>query len=199
MASTHRERSTPSNPRRVRRGFSLLEVIVAVSILAVVGTLALPRFFVVESQREEKAIVGVEDLLRMYAFRNSAGLQQVSLHYIRDNSTLTLWIMDLNPLDPEGPMVWQQDRLSSPIELPDEFIIESALADGVPMSNDEWTIATNPDGSRPRIELFLQGKDKRAQLVLENYTNSPVRADDPRARVLQPIDLDAEGGAYDPW
>lgn len=199
MGSAHRDQPLPSNPRRIRRGFSLLEVVVACSILAIVGAFALPRFIVVESQREEKAIVAIEDLLRMFAFRNSAGLQQVSLHYIRANSTLTLWIMDLNPLDPEGPRVWQQDRLSSPIEFPDDFVIERALVDGVPMTDDEWTIATNPDGSRPRIELFIEGKEKSAELVLETYTNSPVRADDPDARVLQPIDLDAEGGAYDPW
>ena len=174
-------------------------MIVACSILVIVGTLALPRFFVVDSQREEKAVVATEDLLRMFAFRNSAGLQQVSLHYIRDDATLTLWIMDLNPADPDGPRIWQQDRLSSPVELPEGLRIDRAVADGVPMPEDEWTIATNPDGSRPRIELSFAGKDKRAELVLESFSNAPIRADDPRARVLQPIDLDAEGSAYDPW
>ena len=128
-------------------------MIVACSILVIVGTLALPRFLVVDSQREEKAVVAVEDLLRMFAFRNSAGLQQVSLHYTRENATLALWIMDLNPADPEGPRVWQQDRLSSAVELPEGLKIERALADGVPMTEDEWSIATNPDGSRPRIEI----------------------------------------------
>jgi hypothetical protein len=77
--------------------------------------------------------------------------------------------------------------------------VDRALADGEPMSDDGWTIATNPDGSRPRVEIILVGRERQAHLVLETYTNSPVRADDPRARVLQPIDLDAEGGAYDPW
>ncbi|MEY3142272.1 MAG: hypothetical protein RLY21_765 [Planctomycetota bacterium] len=174
-------------------------MIVACSILVIVGTLALPRFLVVDSQREEKAVVAAEDLLRMFAFRTSAGLQQVSLHYMRESATLTLWIMDLNPADPEGPRVWQQDRLSSPVEFPEGLMIERALADGLPMTEDEWTITTNPDGSRPRIELFFAGKEKRAELVLESYSNSPIRADDPRARVLQPIDLDSEGSAYDPW
>ena len=197
--SLHTRRSNRSNPRRSRRGFSLLEMIVACSILVIVGTLALPRFLVVDSQREEKAVVAVEDLLRMFAFRNSAGLQQVSLHYTRENATLALWIMDLNPADPEGPRVWQQDRLSSAVELPEGLKIERALADGLPVTEDEWSIATNPDGSRPRIEISFAGKDSRAELVLETYSNSPIRADDPRTRARQPIDLDAEGGAYDPW
>lgn len=183
----------------MRRAFSLLELIVACSILAIVATMALPRFLVVESQREEKAIVAVEDLLRMFAFRNSAGLQQVSLHYAREKGSLTLWIMDLNPADPEGPRIWQQDRLSSDVELPDGLFIERAYTDGVQLPDDDWIIATNPDGSRPRIELAIAGKERKADLVLENYSSSPVRADDPRSEVLQPIDLDAEGSSYDKW
>jgi len=199
MTNAAHQRSSPSDPRRIRRGFSLLELIVASAILVIVATMALPRFLVVESQREEKAIVAIEDLLRMYAFRNSAGLQQVSLHYIRGDGTIALWIMDLNPLDPEGPRVWQQDRLSSVVDLPDGFVVEKAMVDGVPLADEEWTIATNPDGSRPRIELMLAGKEKHADLVLETYTIAPARADDPKARVLQPINLDAEGSSRDRW
>lgn len=199
MTTARHQRPAARNPRRNRRGFSLIELIVACTILVLVGTLALPRFFVVESQREEKVIVAVEDLLRMFAFRNSAGLQQVSLHYVRSEGTLTLWIMDLNPEDPEGPRVWQQDRLSNPVEFPDGFVIEQALVDTAATADDEWTIATNPDGSRPRIELSLQGRKKSAQIVLDNYTNAPVRSDDPKARLRTPIDLDAEGSGYDPW
>ena len=199
MTTARHQRPATRNPRRIRRGFSLIELIVACTILVLVGTLALPRFFVVESQREEKIIVAVEDLLRMFAFRNSAGLQQVSLHYVRSQGTLALWIMDLNPQDPEGPRIWQQDRLSSPIEFPEGFVIERALVDTGALTEDEWTIATNPDGSRPRIELALRGRKKSTEIVLETYTNAPVRSDDPRARVLTPIDLDAEGSGYDPW
>lgn len=199
MRSARSHRCSTREPRRFRRGFSLVELIVACSILVLVGTLAVPRFFVVESQREEKVIVAVEDLLRMYAFRNAAGMQQVSLHYVREEGTLALWIMDLNPEDPEGPRVWQQDRLSSPVDFPEGFVIDRAVVDNDPLTDGEWAITTHPDGSRPRIELSLQGRKKSASIVLETYTNAPVRSDDPRARVLQPIDLDAEGSAYDPW
>lgn len=186
-------------PRAARRGFTLLELIVASTILVIVAVAALPRFLVVDSQREEKAIVAVEDLMRMFAFRNATGLQQVGLHHDPKAGTVSLWIMDLNPQDLDGPRIWQQDRLSSMVELPTAMKVERALSDGEPMSADGWTIATHPDGSRPRVEIILVGREKEAHLVLESYTNAPVRANDPRARVLQPIDLDAEGGAYDPW
>jgi prepilin-type N-terminal cleavage/methylation domain-containing protein len=182
-----------------RAGFTLLELIVASTILVIVAVAALPRFLVVDSQREEKAIVAVEDLMRMFAFRNVTGLQQVGLHHDPIAGTISLWIMDLNPQDLEGPRIWQQDRLSSVVEFPTAMQVERALADGEQMSPEGWTISTHPDGSRPRVEIFLTGREKQAHLVLESYTNAPVRANDPRARVLQPIDLDAEGGAYDPW
>jgi prepilin-type N-terminal cleavage/methylation domain-containing protein len=199
MESGTNQRPRATKARRARRGFTLLELIVASTILVIITTVALPRFLVVESQREEKAIIAVEDLMRMYAFRNTTGMQQVSLHHDVGARTISLWIMDLNPADLDGPRIWQQDRLSTAVELPEGMTVDRALADGEPMSDDGWTIATNPDGSRPRVEIILVGRERQAHLVLETYTNSPVRADDPRARVLQPIDLDAEGGAYDPW
>jgi hypothetical protein len=110
-----------------------------------------------------------------------------------------LWIKDLNPSDPDGPRVWQQDRLSSAIELPEGMGIEFAAADGAPMLEDAWSIATNPDGSRPRIELEVAGAEKSASLVLETYSATPRRLDDPRAIAREAIDLDAAGGMFDRW
>mgnify|MGYP003339521676 CR=1 FL=1 len=59
--------------------------------------MAVPRFIVVERQREEKAITEVEDLLWMFAFRNSIGTQQLGLHYDKPAGMVSLWILDLNP------------------------------------------------------------------------------------------------------
>jgi prepilin-type N-terminal cleavage/methylation domain-containing protein len=41
-------------PRLIRRGFSLLEVVVVSILLAIISVMALPRFLAVAKQREEK-------------------------------------------------------------------------------------------------------------------------------------------------
>ena len=168
-------------------------------MLALLAATIVPRLIVVQRQREDKAILQVADLLRMYAFRNTAGTQQIGLYYNPAESEVSLWIYDLNPSDPEGKRVWQEDRLSSPVTLPDGMLIASASADGLDLYEDAWNIPTHPDGSRPRIELELVGTEKSATIVLENYTSVPTRSDNPRAVTRDPIDLDSQGGAFDRW
>jgi hypothetical protein len=168
-------------------------------MLAIVAATIVPRFTVANRQIEEKAVLEVEDLLRMYAFRNSAGTQQISLYYDGVAGEVSLWIKDLDPSNPEGPRVWQQDRLSSPVELPTGMAIVEALADGISMREDPWNIPTLPDGSRPRIELVLAGADVTATLVLDNYTVTPVRVGDKGAVVREQVDLDAQGAGLEPW
>jgi len=186
-------------PRFIKRGFSLLEVIIVCVMLVIVAAMALPRFIVVERQREEKAIGDVEDLMRMFAFRNAAGTQQIALHYEQASNEVSLWIMDLNPNNPEGARIWQQDRLSTPVELPEGMIIDEAMSDDSSMHDETWTITTHPDGSRPRIGVSLKGRNAAGLLLLETYSTVPVRADDEKALVRQPVDLDREGRSEERW
>ncbi|MFM7051349.1 MAG: prepilin-type N-terminal cleavage/methylation domain-containing protein [Planctomycetota bacterium] len=186
-------------PRAKARGFSLIEVVIVCIMLAMVASTVVPRFLVLQRQREEKSFVEIEDLMRMYAFRNAAGTQQIGLYFNRGSNELTLWIYDLNPNDPEGPRTWQQDRLSNAVALPDGVEVVRAMADEILLDRDEWNITSYPDGSRPRIEIELAGTEKQALLVLEPYASVPVRADDPRAILREPIDLDSQGSPYDPW
>jgi len=199
MPRTHAANQRRATPAGRGRGFTLFEVIVVSAMLAILAAVLVPRLVVVERQREEKTILEVEDLLRMFAFRNSSGLQQVGLTYDGAAGTLGLWIMDLDPRNPDGARIWQQDRLSSPVEFPEGMGVESVSSDESSLAPDAWTITSHPDGSRPRIDLSLRGKEKSARIVLETYSNSPRRGDDPRDEIREAIDLDAEGSAYDPW
>ena len=192
-------RNHASQPLQRPRGFSLLEIVVVCAILAIVGAMAMPRFLVVERQREEKAITEVEDLLRMFAFRNSIGAQQIGLHYNQSIHEVSLWILDLNPKNPEGPRVWQQDRLSSPVELPDSLVVDGASSDQTEIRDEMWTITSNPDGSRPRIAVSLKGRETSGMIVLDTYSSVPVRTDKEGSVVRQPIDLDREGRTQDVW
>lgn len=168
-------------------------------MLTIVAAAVVPRLIVVQRQREQKAILEVEDLLRMYAFRNSVGTQQIGLYYDRAIGEVSLWIKDLDPRDPLGPRVWQQDRLSNPVELPEGMDIARATADGIEMIDDAWNIPTHPDGSRPSIVLEIAGREEQAELVLEPYATVPVRAGERGAFIREAIDLDREGRAFDTW
>ncbi len=196
----HSATSHPTRkPRPSGRGFSLLEVVIVCAMLAIVAAMAMPRFLVVDRQREEKAISDIEDLLRMFAFRNAVGTQQIGLHFNQQEGEVSLWILDLNPKDPEGPRVWQQDRLSSPVELPQNMTVIAASADETEMRDEIWTITSNPDGSRPRIAISLAGREAAGELVLDTYSSVPVRTDKEGAVIRQAIDLDGEGRGLDRW
>lgn len=186
--------------RRFRRAFSIIEIVVVCAILAVIAAAIVPKMIAVRSHREEKAVVAIEDLLRMYAFRNAAGVQQVGLYYDPSVQELSLWIYDLNPEDPEGPRIWQPDRLSNAVELPEGMWVERASADEAEMpQNDPWNIPTNPDGSRPRITLEVIGFEKQLTITLENYSSTPLRSDDPWGVARAPVDLDAQGSSMEVW
>jgi len=186
-------------PRLSRRGFSLLEVIIVCIMMVIIGALAMPRFLAVERQREEKSIVEVEDLLRMFAFRNSVGTQQIGLHFDQSTREMSLWILDLNPKDPEGNRVWQQDRLSSSVELPEHMVVNGVMSDDIEIHEEVWTITSNPDGSRPRIGISLSGSETSGTLMLENYSSVPARIDLEGTVVRREIDLDGEGRGSDRW
>lgn len=190
----------PSSARLFRRAFSIVEIVVVCAILALVASAIVPKMLAVRSQREEKAVIAVADLLRMYAFRNAAGVQQIGLYYDPSLREVSLWIYDLNPENPEGPRIWQPDRLSNVVELPEGMFIDRAAADEAEMpSSDAWNIPTHPDGGRPRIELDLVGQEKQLTIVLENYSSTPLRSDDPMNAARTPIDLDAQGSSLEAW
>jgi hypothetical protein len=90
--------------------------------------------------------------------------------------------------------------LSNVVELPEGMYIDRAAADEAEMSSsDAWNIPTHPDGSRPRIELDLVGLEKQLTIVLENYSSTPLRSDDPMSAARLPIDLDAQGSSLEAW
>ena len=168
----------------LRRGFSLLEIVIVSIMLAIMAATIVPKFTVAARQIEDKAI---------------SGTQQIGLYYDKISGEVSLWIKDLDPANPEGPRVWQQDRLSSPVQLPDGMLIVEALVDGVSMRDENWNIPSHADGSRPRIELLIAGREKTAALVLETYTTVPVRVGEPGVVVREQVDLDDQGAAMEIW
>ena len=180
------------------RGFSLREVRVVAASRAVLAAMIIPRMASVNRQRDETGIDSIADLLRMFAFRNGSMTQEIALWHDAETGVLSLWIKDIDPQNAEGARVWQEDRLSMPVNLPVGMEIQDALADGAPVSQTPWTIATRPDGSRPRIELRVVGETKQTTIVLEPWATGPIRMDLGEA-TRSSIDLDREGRGFERW
>ncbi|MSR40320.1 MAG: prepilin-type N-terminal cleavage/methylation domain-containing protein [Phycisphaerales bacterium] len=189
---------TRTRSRADLRGFSLLEVMVVAALLALLAAMIVPRMASVDRQRDETGIDSVADLLRMYAFRHSSMTQEIALWHDAETGVVSLWIKDIDPENPDGPRIWHEDRLSMPVQLPTGMTIDDALADGASVSMNPWTIATRPDGSRPRIELHILGETKVSTIVLEPWATGPQRLDLGEAS-RSVIDLDHEGRGFERW
>jgi hypothetical protein len=89
--------------------------------------------------------------------------------------------------------------MSNVVELPEGMVVDGASSDDIEMRDEVWTITSYPDGSRPRIAVSLRGREATGVVVLDSYSNVPIRADSDEALARQPIDLDREGRSLDRW
>ncbi|MFM1890617.1 MAG: hypothetical protein RLZZ565_1374, partial [Planctomycetota bacterium] len=112
-----------------RRGFTLIEALLVVAVLAILAGLIVPRIGGITRRQESVAIDRVADLLTMFAFRSSAGKQPVGLMYDGRTRTFELLILDIDPTQQGDPIVWQPDRLSMPAPLPEGLELAFARED----------------------------------------------------------------------
>src|SRR5262245_48112392 len=105
-----------THPQRTPRGFTLIEMIVVVVILAIMAAMVVPRLG--SSQRREfhLAIDQVSDLLTMYAQRESLGQKIVGLQYA--GNEVRMMVLDYDNSRPGSPATWHTDVYVEPVTLP---------------------------------------------------------------------------------
>ena len=182
-----------------RLGFTLIEALLVVAVLAILAGLIVPRMGGITRRQETVAVDRVADLLTMFAFRSSAGKQPVGLMYDGRSRTFELLILDIDPTQRGDPVVWQPDRLSMPAPLPEGMELAFASEDLSTLPDTEWMIATKPGGERPRIELRLEGQAIAVDLMLEPYALAARRSDRQNVAVRERRDLDEEGLDRERW
>ena len=195
------ERRKPAWREVMRRGFTLLELIVVISILAIVSSVVIPRLRGLSKGKADVACERLNELLSLFAWRDNAGSQQCAIYMNPDSGTVELWTLEINPKRPTESALWVPDRFVQPVRMPEGVELAEVLADGIRMGGNEWRIAGSPSGNRPRIEMRVLAQGLDAVLVLEPGASMPTRVDNGKVvddqRAAQ--DLDARGMSREPW
>ena len=184
------------------RGFSLVEVIIVIVIVSLFAGLIIPRVAGISRGSDQLTVMQASDLLAAFAYRDSIASGKTALEFNGDARTLMLMKHVGDEAGPEAES-WTPDSLAPILYLPDRmelnaYMDESLLADG------GWWIESSSDGTRPKVELELVGKELDSTVTLPPWAQSPYTTDrvtNSFTRVMLPeeIDLDSSGQERIPW
>jgi len=206
-------------PTRSPRAFTLVELIVVITILGVLSGLVVPRFLSNDRRRAEAEVRAVAGLLTLIAQRDALGNHQMALDYEALRSSIRLDTRRrLGPTDRKNagaPALgeWRPDPLLSDVPLTAAEVVEVRF-DGRPADDRSWRIELAPGGSgvpRPLIEIVLAQRTNRGKAtnawIVELIPSAPeasIVTADPRTgraigRAPASIDLDKLGRSDVPW
>lgn len=196
------DRIRTSRPARsAAAGFTLVEIVLVIAVLAIMAGFIVPRMGAVKRSEAQLAADEIEDLLRMFAYRHSIMTQQVGIWRRPDDGTIALMIRDIDPAAADDTRIWQEDRLSIPVRLPPEIDIVEVRSDQEWLDPAKFFVQTAPDGRRPAVEIRLLGPTGEFTLGLDAHASAPRRTS-PGGRneeFREPVDLNAEGMERLPW
>jgi prepilin-type N-terminal cleavage/methylation domain-containing protein len=186
-----------------RSGFTLLEVVVVVAVLAILATLLMPNLVGNEKREFRAAVDKVGDLLTMYGQRQNLGQKIVGITHNRDDNSIALLEIDTSdPTVQSGE--WRLDHFVQPVRLP-KFMFDTDIEfflDGDLYDPSQWPLSSEPGQQRPTIEIHMRGPDDAAAtLILSPHGVAPMIIDGVHSTGVSRIevDLDAEGRGREDW
>lgn len=196
-------RARPASTRRVRRAFTLIEIIVVVTILGILSAILVPRITGGSRREFELATDRVADLLLAFAQRDVMGREPlaIQLEHHRGDST---WRISLfrQIRDDRGAAEFIVDRTTQPVKLPSLVDAERMIliVDGEPLDFRGRPFVHVPGQDRPTIEILMESIDgaHRAHLRLPPYALGPQRLGG-AVPVRTSVSLDAMGRSREPW
>ncbi len=185
-------------------GFTLLEVIIVVAVMALLMALTVPRLVRQDRRAMQLAVDRVGDLLTMFAQREQLSGKPAGIWHDAERNWIVLMVLDVNPAEPDEPAAWRPDPMVKPVKLPRSISPDGVLltADGVGLDIRNWPVATEPGQLRERLEFSLLDNDGGVRtVILPAYAMAPYQLDEMRLGLdpRTPIDLDAAGRQREDW
>lgn len=185
----------------MRRGFTLLELVVVAALLALLAATVVPRLTGMARRDGDVAAERLSELLSLFALRDNSGSVQSAIFMNGDNGCVELWTKEFDPNQPKLPPEWVPDRFVQPIRLPDGVELAEVRSNGQLLSPGEWRILGSPSGERPLIQMHLVADGFDSVITLAPGASVPSRVDNGMQRegMRTPIDLDQQGRDREPW
>jgi len=189
-------------PRRpARAGFTLIEMIVTLIVLAVLAALTLPRLGGNRDRNFDHVTNQVADLLMMFAQRESLGRRPIGLWHDAVNHRLVLTVVGADDQSTGRQAAWMVDGFVRPVVLPDDVAILDVQADGDSIDITQYPLQTEPGKNRPAIAIILEGPSEVVTVALAAHALAPVKVhgDSYFNYLGGPVDLDAAGRDREDW
>ncbi len=200
-APAARRRATGVRSRRAP-GFTVLELLIVITIMAILATMFAPRLYGSDRREFRLTAERVADLMTMYAKRDHLSQKPIALSLDPNSSQLRLLIYDVDYSAGEQEPDWHVDRHARPVRLPAFVELTNVLADGVGQDISRWPLETRPGQQRQFVELILTGPDdEQVRITLPPYAVAPAIEGLGRnpGVVRRPINLNAQGRSREDW
>jgi prepilin-type N-terminal cleavage/methylation domain-containing protein len=186
------------------RGFSLIEVIVAVTIMAVIVTMIAVR--ISGTQGKQITLLGDQlgDMLMMFALRSEHAPYPIAILMDTDYGTINL-VRRTPPEREGGEATWQPDPVVRPVSVPDFLQLEAIefFADDSYIDIVQWPLTSMPGQDRPEIEIRVGFEGRTISLRLPPHAIYAARRDSSITNSqIEPRlaeDLDATGRWQEDW
>ncbi|MDG2423223.1 MAG: prepilin-type N-terminal cleavage/methylation domain-containing protein [Phycisphaerales bacterium] len=188
----------------VARGFTLVEVIVAVTIMALLVSMVAMRISGTRDQQVSVTVDQLRDMLMMYAIRSEHAPEPVAISM--DSNNMIIGLVRREPAAYEGgESQWNRDPVVPWVNLPEFMVPEDieVLADGNWIDIVEWPLVAMPGENRPAIEINLNFDGRVISLQLSPHSLYATRHDsgitNSEVTPRDPVDLDQTGRWQEDW
>ncbi|MEE2908460.1 MAG: type II secretion system protein [Planctomycetota bacterium] len=186
------------------RGFTLVEVIVAVTIMALLVSMIAIRISGTRDKQISLAVDQLRDLLMMYALRSEHAPEPIALSMDPHYMTIAL-VRREPPAYAGGDSQWIRDPFVPVVQIPEFMELEDieVLADGDWIDIVEWPLVAMPGQDRPTVEINLGFENRVIALRLASHSLYATRHDsavtDSELAPREPEDLDQTGRWQEDW